>query len=234
MNVESLTPPASFEKGHQLVYEMRRMVPLSYHPLSVNVKVSVAHMNHCFLFLSFSFATNTSLSEYARWCFEQGWIVPQVTHKGSYGKITDYPKREEEDWSDSDYLPIASWSTFTKVWKKDFPHLKVRPACEDTCGECFIYRNRFKYADRIRRQQEVAERQSMNLLPDSSSSSSSSSSEDDSLDDDLSNFVAEYPEEALMFQANEHCVQAQAQRELANERIQTAKATKNLPWNERW
>ncbi len=74
----------------------------------------------------------------------------------------------------------------------------------------------------------------MNLLPDSSSSSSSSSSEDDSLDDDLSNFVAEYPEEALMFQANEHCVQAQAQRELANERIQTAKATKNLPWNERW
>jgi hypothetical protein len=86
--------------------------------------------------------------------------------------------------------------------------------------------------------EEAAERQGVNSQSDTSSSSSSSSSSSISDDlfseDELSAYGEEFPDEALMFQANEHCLQAQAQRELANQRIQEAKATKNHPWSERW
>jgi hypothetical protein len=71
-------------------------------------------------------ATISKRQEYLRWCYGQGWVVPPATRKGSYGHVSSYKKREDKGWPCDDYQPVASWCTFLFVWKKYFPHLKVR------------------------------------------------------------------------------------------------------------
>ncbi len=71
-------------------------------------------------------ATISKRQEYLRWCYGQGWVVPPATRKGSYGHVSSYKKREDKGWTCDDYQPVASWCTFLFVWKKYFPHLKVR------------------------------------------------------------------------------------------------------------
>jgi len=41
--------------------------------------------------------------------------------------------------------PTLSYITFRKFWKEHFPLMKIRAKAEDTCGECLLYAQRFKY-----------------------------------------------------------------------------------------
>lgn len=75
---------------------------------------------------------------------------------------------------------------------------------------------------------------------ESSSSSSdgeveAGNDEDDISDDELIEGLnqAEFPEEYLWFKANQHAVQAQAQRLIAQQREEEAKQSKELPHEER-
>lgn len=168
--------------------------------------------------------------EYSRWCYERGWIVPRGTAKGSYGKVSDYAPREvDELWPEGSSQPVASWSIFIEVWKLHFAKLKVRRPCEDTCGECFILRNDFRYLDRKNRPRNQIAASALGNADDDDSTNSSIGEE---LDWEL-NDNEEFPEEQLINRANEHVVQAQAQRALASQRIQEAKEASDKSHAER-
>jgi hypothetical protein len=69
--------------------------------------------------------------------------------KGSYPPLAKYEKRKhDEDWLEySESIPVFSCSSFLTVWKEEFPLMKIRaPSC-DVCGECYIYKNEFRYKD---------------------------------------------------------------------------------------
>jgi hypothetical protein len=85
--------------------------------------------------------------------------------------------------------------------------LRIRNACEDTCPECFILKNKFKYLGRRRDQEEV--------------------SDDPELPEDVA------ADESLLFNANLHAEQAQQQRNLADDRQQQAYEESNNTHAER-
>ncbi len=90
---------------------------------------------------------------YAQYCCSRGYKV-KASAKGSYGKISDYEVRDVDGvyWlPESVPEPVCSWKDFLVIWKKEFPHLKIRNSCEDTCGECFKIKNSFYFwEERIR------------------------------------------------------------------------------------
>jgi hypothetical protein len=43
---------------------------------------------------------------------------------------------------------IVSWWLFRHIWREDLPNIRIRSPCNDTCGECTIPRNDFRYRER--------------------------------------------------------------------------------------
>jgi len=41
--------------------------------------------------------------------------------------------------------PTLSYITFWKFWAEHFPLIKIRAKAEDSCGECLLYAQRFRY-----------------------------------------------------------------------------------------
>ncbi len=86
-----------------------------------------------------------------RFCFERGHLL-SCTAKGNYGKVDDYPSRLYVDlWSNgTERLPVPDWKCFRMIWETRVPNLRIQNSCEDTCPECFILKNKFKYLGRWR------------------------------------------------------------------------------------
>merc|ERR1711966_352209 len=40
--------------------------------------------------------------------------------------------------------PVVVYATFRNLWRQEFPHLRVRACGEDTCTDCFKFRNRLR------------------------------------------------------------------------------------------
>jgi hypothetical protein len=51
-------------------------------------------------------------------------------------------------------LLVPDWHRFQDSWKRNLPKLQIRNTCEDTCPECFILKNKFKYLGRSRQDQD--------------------------------------------------------------------------------
>jgi hypothetical protein len=181
----------------------------------------------------------TKHSIYSGWCYLQGFKAKSDA-KGNFGCISSYEIRPYDDilWPEGSQSAICSWSSFLKIWKKHFPHLKIRNSCEDVCGECVRLRNSFEHLKRKKKKEEA-----LRVQEEAAESSSSSSDgeveagndEDDISDDELIEGLnqAEFPEEYLWFKANQHAVQAQAQRLIAQQREEEAKQSRELPHEER-
>jgi hypothetical protein len=43
---------------------------------------------------------------------------------------------------------IVSWWSFWHIWREDLPNIRIRAPFNDTCGECTILRNAFRYRER--------------------------------------------------------------------------------------
>lgn len=98
---------------------------------------------------------------YARFCHEQGKQV-LVDDKGNYGSIKDMQDRTDDEWGNAESLPVCAYSTFCDIWKRRFPNLKVRPPSEDTCNDCHIIRNRFRYKQPTAQdEEEVSEQEEL-------------------------------------------------------------------------
>ena len=133
-----------------------------------------------------------------------------ATAKGSFGKVDDFTPRPNDDdlWPEgSEVLPVVPWSTFFQIWKDRLPKLRIRNSCEDTCPECFILRNRFRY-----KSEKANTRQQLESESDESESSSSDESE--------------FSDEELIARANLHVEQAKAQRLYINDLKTVAEAEK--------
>jgi hypothetical protein len=98
-----------------------------------------------------------ALSFFDRFCFECGHIAKSDA-KGNYSKIMEYPSRPfDELWDEScERLPVPDWRSFQWIWEQQLPKLQIHPSSEDTCPECFVLKNKFKYLGErnLRRQQQ--------------------------------------------------------------------------------
>jgi hypothetical protein len=99
----------------------------------------------------------------------------------------------------------------------------IRKPCEDVCGECTIYRNRWKYGARA---EEDSEEEQDEAKEDNAP-------EENDGDDDEFTTPAMLEQEKLIVDATLHVEQAMAMREMAREAIEVAQSTAHLPHSER-
>jgi hypothetical protein len=152
---------------------------------------------------------------YERFCYSRGWIA-KCTKKGNYGKVADYAKRPYDDVlfpEGSEYLDVPAWSSFCDVWAEEFPKMKIRSPSEDICGECYMYRNAFRFAKRGE--------------DDDDDDDNATAAEANDVPNCLSN-------EELITKAKHHVEQAKAMREICTARLEQAKADKanGLPYSD--
>jgi hypothetical protein len=162
-----------------------------------------------------------------RFCFEHGHIL-NATAKGDYGKLGTFIPRPhcEYLWPESAVtLPVPDWNSFRAIWKCRCPKVKIRNICEDTCPECYVLKNKFRF---LGRQDAVADG---DLLL-----SSSSADEDDTSSSSHSGGGSDkenYRDEELIAEATNHAEEAQQQWALAKARQQTAIEEANNPHEDR-
>ena len=162
-----------------------------------------------------------------RFCFERGHCVT-TSAKG----IDEYAPRPFDNYlwpEDSIPLPIPDWRGFRKIWKKQRPNLRIRNVCEDTCPECYILKNKFRFA---------GNNNNNNNNDDSTSLSNDEASNNNSDEDSLSipsdgSDKENYPYEQIIAEANQHAEEAQQQRRLAKNRQQMAQDEVNNPHESR-
>jgi hypothetical protein len=164
----------------------------------------------------------TKRNLFEKWCFLRGW-------KAITDNIGDYKfedrNTKETFWEECDTLEIFSWWKFRDLWNRHLPHVRIRAPCYDTCGECTIFKNAFRYRKQNNRQHKI--------FPDESSSESD---DDESQADDVE--VAELAtvnvsesfllgdfaqQEAIIKAAAFHVEKTKVMRELAQKRAQEAK-----------
>jgi hypothetical protein len=153
------------------------------------------------VFISLCLPYQFSSFSFLRFCFERGYLLSS-TAKGDYGKLENYPRRPfDELWPEgSEHLPVPDWKGFRRIWEERVPKLRIRNKSEDTCPECFILKNKFKYLGSRKRQ------------PDDVDDPDAAVTTDPFINDD----------ENLLFDANTHAEQAKQQRDVARERQETA------------
>jgi hypothetical protein len=92
----------------------------------------------------------TKRNLYEQYCYGRGW-APKADNKGRYPKLQDFPKQKKGDviWEDDmDTEEIVSWWSFRHIRHEDLPNISSRAPCSDTCGECTILCNAFRYRER--------------------------------------------------------------------------------------
>jgi predicted nucleic acid-binding Zn-ribbon protein len=120
--------------------------------------------------------------------------------------VDDYPPRPYDDlWPDgSERLPVPDWKRFRVIWETRLPNLRIRNSCEDTCPECFILKNKFKYLGSRRRGDNEQDEPPVGTT-------------EPPVDTTFIN-----DDEQLLFNANQHAEQAKQQRDIAYQRQQEA------------
>jgi hypothetical protein len=86
---------------------------------------------------------------YDKFCFDRGW-APKSDSKGRYPKICEYPNRKTDDifWrDDADQTELCSWWYFCEIWKEHCSIIRIRLPCNDTYGECTVFRNAFRFRE---------------------------------------------------------------------------------------
>ena len=82
-------------------------------------------------------------SVYGRFCFERG-IVVTSTHTGNILKA----ERSDPGWDPNNKKPICSWWAFLKFWEKEYKNIRIASPSADICTDCHVFFNRSKYATR--------------------------------------------------------------------------------------
>jgi hypothetical protein len=171
-------------------------------------------------------STMTKRGMYQRFCYDRGYKI-KTDAFSAYPKLEDYPIRTDFDdvfWPlGSEPLQVCSWPSFLAYWKANYPNMIIRKPCEDVCGECTIYRNRWKYGARAKEdsEEEQDEAKEDNVQ------------EENEEDDDELTTPAMLEQEKLIADATLHVEQAMAIREMAREAIELAQSTAHLPHLER-
>ena len=91
----------------------------------------------------------TKQTLYSRWCWLRGWDIKPKGGVGSYGKISEYPKRvntvgtfDELLWPEGSVsLPVCSKVSFCNFWDDNFKDLVIKKSSHDTCAVCYLFSN---------------------------------------------------------------------------------------------
>jgi hypothetical protein len=101
--------------------------------------------------------SNTTNRElYEKYCFDRGWDL-KSDNMGRYPKVKDYVSHQEDDmfWpSGAVPVEVSSWFSFTDIWKMHCSNIRIRRPCSDTCGECTVFRNAFRYCEMLKNAEE--------------------------------------------------------------------------------
>jgi hypothetical protein len=92
-------------------------------------------------------SNTTNREMYELYCFNPGWNV-KSDNKGRYPKVVDYKRRKAGNifWqADKESFEVCYWWSFRNIWKEHCSNSRIRSPCNDTCGECKIFRNAFCY-----------------------------------------------------------------------------------------
>jgi hypothetical protein len=93
-------------------------------------------------------SSNTKKREmYELYCFNRGWTV-KPDNKGRYPNVVDYKRRKVDDmfWqADMESFEFCYWWSFRNIWKEHCSNIRMHSPCNDTCCECTIFRNAFRY-----------------------------------------------------------------------------------------
>jgi hypothetical protein len=94
-------------------------------------------------------SNTTKRKLYEKFCFDRGWAI-KSDNNGQYPKLNDYTNQMADGmfWpADDETSEVFSWFSFRKLWKEHCGNIQIRGPCNDTCGECTIYRNVFRYKE---------------------------------------------------------------------------------------
>jgi len=84
-------------------------------------------------------------SLYGRWCKENGWNTTFDSRSHETKEVHTNNAWLAKITAGKEVSPTLSYITFRKFWTEHFPLMKIRAKAEDTCGECLLYAQRFKY-----------------------------------------------------------------------------------------
>jgi hypothetical protein len=152
---------------------------------------------------------------YEKHCLSRGW-APKSDNMGRYPRLCDYPRRKTDDifWEDDvEMSDVCSWWSFRQIWKECCPHIRIQRPCNDTCGECTVYRNAFRYRE-SRKKAEV-ESDSDDSGSDDDEDQNKQGFKDDEIVGDLAkSFLSGYclEQERILEEAGYHVKQSKGMR----------------------
>jgi hypothetical protein len=85
----------------------------------------------------------TKHSLFEKWCFSCGWIAT-TDNTGCYKKF-EARNMEATFWKDSETQEVCAWRKFLELWRVHLPQVHMHVPCYDTCDECTILKNMFRY-----------------------------------------------------------------------------------------
>ena len=163
---------------------------------------------------------------YARWCWERGWRVTKKNRTLTwYDALADFPQRENDDASEVPLWPTGSesktivhWTTFLYFWKANFSHIKIRNKGADTCTDCLVLTNEFRFT-----------RARSRNVPNEDDDDEDNEDDDDDNDNNEGegeNNLAEVIQDVqtILAKAKKHVKQYQTQRNQANHQLSLAKS----------
>jgi hypothetical protein len=92
-------------------------------------------------------SNTTKRKMYELYCFNRGCTVKSYT-RGRYRKVVEYKRCKVGDmfWqADMESFEVCSWWSFRNIWKEHCSNIRICSPCNDTCGECTIFQNAFRY-----------------------------------------------------------------------------------------
>jgi hypothetical protein len=171
---------------------------------------------------------------YGRFCFVRGCVV-SCTHNGN----TKTTPRTDEQWEAGNEKRICSWRSFLTVWDINYPLVQIKSASADICTDCPIFFNRMKYttaneatAEEDDHPNTTSREEIINPYLDPNANDEQNA--DTPVDLQQENTRIELVlRESILLKAALHVQQAMVQRKLANNKIQQAMDTADLPHLER-
>jgi hypothetical protein len=182
-----------------------------------------------------------------KFCFDRGW-APKSEIKGRYPKVCEYPNRKTDDmfWRDyADHTEVCSWWYFREIWDEHFSNIRIRCPCSDTCGECTVFRNAFRYRESRKKEKDEDEEEGdseddNDVLdePDDPAQDQDAAFKDDEIVDELAkSFITGdcLEQERILEAAGNHVHQAKGMRHYVQERtaISTQCRNEEVPHHER-
>ena len=170
---------------------------------------------------------------FARFCYERGYIITSNA-RGNIQKT----ERSDAEWRIENKKTICSWWKFLKFWESHYANVRLASPSADICTDCHIFFNRSKYTTRASAADRPTTRTNNSNEYVDPPTTTVLENETEELDLPPQNLQLETQHataerEAILSKATMHVKQALIQRQLANQKVQQAIDSVDLPHQDR-